>query len=246
MVLTEMTRALPAEVLARAIDETVLGRLATRGGLRRPRGVPLLGPRATHHRRGDPGGRWPVHLAGRGPAAGVAWASSASGTRSFGRRTDATVQELAFEAFAVGAGRRRASPRDAIEASVIAAVPEYHTQRSIAGAVQRLPGAHPAADPAHRGRVRLGQAPPCAGLAGDPGRRARRRRRDRLPEDDRAADRRRSCRSWAASATCSGSRASAPPFPATTRCSPAGTCTSTAPRASTCSTSRSRTTTTAR
>lgn len=29
MVLTEMTRALPAEVLARAIDETVLGRLAT-------------------------------------------------------------------------------------------------------------------------------------------------------------------------------------------------------------------------
>jgi acetoacetyl-CoA reductase/3-oxoacyl-[acyl-carrier protein] reductase len=29
MVRTEMTRALPAEVLARAIDETVLGRLAT-------------------------------------------------------------------------------------------------------------------------------------------------------------------------------------------------------------------------
>lgn len=60
----------------------------------------------------------------------------------FGRRTDATVQELAFEAFAaalVDAGLER----DAIEASVIAAVPEYHTQRSIAGAVNDYLGLTP-------------------------------------------------------------------------------------------------------
>jgi acetyl-CoA C-acetyltransferase len=60
----------------------------------------------------------------------------------FGRRTDATVQELAFEAFAaalVDAGLER----DAIEASVIAAVPEYHAQRSIAGAVNDYVGLTP-------------------------------------------------------------------------------------------------------
>jgi len=53
----------------------------------------------------------------------------------FGRRSDATVQELAFEAF-------RAAIEDAdidrqvIDASVIGAVPEYHKQRSVAGVVQ--------------------------------------------------------------------------------------------------------------
>lgn len=53
----------------------------------------------------------------------------------FGRRSDATVQELAFEAFRdalVDAGIERKQ----IEATVIGAVPEYHKQRSVAGVVQ--------------------------------------------------------------------------------------------------------------
>lgn len=53
----------------------------------------------------------------------------------FGRRSDATVQELAFEAFRdalVDAGIERRQ----IEATVIGAVPEYHKQRSVAGVVQ--------------------------------------------------------------------------------------------------------------
>jgi len=60
----------------------------------------------------------------------------------FGRRTDATVQELAFEAFAAALADAGLA-RDAIEASVIAAVPEYHTQRSIAGAVNDYLGLTP-------------------------------------------------------------------------------------------------------
>jgi acetyl-CoA C-acetyltransferase len=60
----------------------------------------------------------------------------------FGRRSDATVQELAFEAF-------RAAIEDAdidrqvIDASVIGAVPEYHKQRSVAGVVQEYLGLNP-------------------------------------------------------------------------------------------------------
>jgi len=60
----------------------------------------------------------------------------------FGRRSDATVQELAFEAF-------RAALQDAgidrkeLDASVIAAVPEYHKQRSVAGAVQEYLNLNP-------------------------------------------------------------------------------------------------------
>jgi len=53
----------------------------------------------------------------------------------FGRRSDATVQELAFEAFRA-AIRDAGIERDRIDASVIAAVPEYHKQRSVAGVVQ--------------------------------------------------------------------------------------------------------------
>ncbi len=60
----------------------------------------------------------------------------------FGRRSDATVQELAFEAFRdaladAGIGR------DELDASVIAAVPEYHKQRSVAGVVQEYLGLNP-------------------------------------------------------------------------------------------------------
>ena len=60
----------------------------------------------------------------------------------FGRRSDATVQELAFEAF-------RAAIQDAgierkeLDASVIAAVPEYHKQRSVAGVVQEYLNLNP-------------------------------------------------------------------------------------------------------
>jgi len=60
----------------------------------------------------------------------------------FGRRSDASVQELAFEAF-------RAAMEDAeierkeLDASVIGAVPEYHKQRSLPGVVQEYLGLNP-------------------------------------------------------------------------------------------------------
>jgi acetyl-CoA C-acetyltransferase len=53
----------------------------------------------------------------------------------FGRRSDATVQELAFEAFRA-AIEDAGIDREMIDASVIGAVPEYHKQRSVAGVVQ--------------------------------------------------------------------------------------------------------------
>jgi len=53
----------------------------------------------------------------------------------FGRRSDATVQELAFEVFRT-AMQDAGLERDELDASVIAAVPEYHKQRSVAGVVQ--------------------------------------------------------------------------------------------------------------
>jgi len=53
----------------------------------------------------------------------------------FGRRSDATVQELAFEAFRL-AMQDAGLTREELDASVIAAVPEYHKQRSVAGVVQ--------------------------------------------------------------------------------------------------------------
>jgi acetyl-CoA C-acetyltransferase len=53
----------------------------------------------------------------------------------FGRRSDATVQELAFEAFRL-AMQDAGLSREELDASVIAAVPEYHKQRSVAGVVQ--------------------------------------------------------------------------------------------------------------
>jgi acetyl-CoA C-acetyltransferase len=53
----------------------------------------------------------------------------------FGRRSDATVQELAFEAYRDAVQDAGITSRD-IDGSVIAAVPEYHKQRSVAGVVQ--------------------------------------------------------------------------------------------------------------
>jgi acetyl-CoA C-acetyltransferase len=61
----------------------------------------------------------------------------------FGRRSDATVQELAFEAFRT-AMEDAGIERGTIDASVIAAVPEYHKQRSVAGVVQEYLGLTPA------------------------------------------------------------------------------------------------------
>jgi len=60
----------------------------------------------------------------------------------FGRRSDATVQELAFEAFRealedAGLGR------ESVDASVIGSVPEYHKQRSLPGVVQEYLGLNP-------------------------------------------------------------------------------------------------------
>lgn len=60
----------------------------------------------------------------------------------FGRRSDATVQELAFEAFRLAIHDAGIS-RDELDASVIAAVPEYHKQRSVAAVVQEYLNLNP-------------------------------------------------------------------------------------------------------
>ena len=60
----------------------------------------------------------------------------------FGQRSDATVQELAFEAFR-DAVKDADIGLDAIDASVIASVPEYHKQRSVAGVVQEYLNLNP-------------------------------------------------------------------------------------------------------
>jgi acetyl-CoA C-acetyltransferase len=66
-----------------------------------------------------------------------------AGHGAFGRRSDATVQELAFEAFRL-AIEDAGIERDEIDASVIGAVPEYHKQRSVAGVVQEYLDLNPA------------------------------------------------------------------------------------------------------
>ena len=60
----------------------------------------------------------------------------------FGRRSDATVQELAFEAFREAIEDAGIS-REEIDASVIGSVPEYHKQRSLPGVVQEYLGLNP-------------------------------------------------------------------------------------------------------
>jgi acetyl-CoA C-acetyltransferase len=60
----------------------------------------------------------------------------------FGRRSDATVQELAFEAYRDALADAGIEP-DRIDASVIGSVPEYHKQRSLAGVVQEYLGLVP-------------------------------------------------------------------------------------------------------
>jgi acetyl-CoA C-acetyltransferase len=60
----------------------------------------------------------------------------------FGRRSDATVQELAFEAFR-DAMNDAGIQKDDLDASVIGSVPEYHKQRSLPGVVQEYLGLVP-------------------------------------------------------------------------------------------------------
>jgi len=60
----------------------------------------------------------------------------------FGRRSDATVQELAYEAFRA-ALEDAGINRDTLDASVIGSVPEYHKQRSLPGVVQEYLGLNP-------------------------------------------------------------------------------------------------------
>jgi acetyl-CoA C-acetyltransferase len=64
------------------------------------------------------------------------------GHGAFGRRSDATVQELAFEAFR-DAVKDAGVERKDIDASVIGSVPEYHKQRSLPGVVQEYLGLNP-------------------------------------------------------------------------------------------------------
>jgi acetyl-CoA C-acetyltransferase len=53
----------------------------------------------------------------------------------FGRRSDATVQELAYESYRDALADADLDPQR-IDASVIGSVPEYHKQRSLAGVIQ--------------------------------------------------------------------------------------------------------------
>ena len=65
-----------------------------------------------------------------------------AGHGTFGRRSDATVQELAFEAYRMAVEDAGIDPKE-ISASVIGAVPEYHKQRSVAGVVQEYLNLNP-------------------------------------------------------------------------------------------------------
>lgn len=62
------------------------------------------------------------------------------GHGKFGRRSDATVQELAFEAFRLALEDSGEIGREDIDATVIGSVPEYHRQRSLPGVVAEYLG----------------------------------------------------------------------------------------------------------
>ncbi|MBU8933479.1 MAG: thiolase domain-containing protein [candidate division Zixibacteria bacterium] len=64
------------------------------------------------------------------------------GHGEFGRRSDATVQELAFEAYREAIHDAQVDPAD-IDGTVIGSVPEYHKQRSLPGVVQEYLGLNP-------------------------------------------------------------------------------------------------------
>jgi len=64
------------------------------------------------------------------------------GHTTFGRRPDASVQELACAAFR-DALADAGLERDAVEATVVGSVPEYHRQRSLAGVINEYLGLAP-------------------------------------------------------------------------------------------------------
>jgi acetyl-CoA C-acetyltransferase len=61
----------------------------------------------------------------------------------FGNRSDATVQELAFEPFKQAIENTKNLRREDIDALVVGSVPEYHMQRSIPGVVAEYVGMNP-------------------------------------------------------------------------------------------------------
>jgi len=65
------------------------------------------------------------------------------GHGKFGRRSDAAVHELAFEAYRLAMKDAGIEP-GLIDASVIGSVPEYHKQRSVGGVVQEYLNLNPA------------------------------------------------------------------------------------------------------
>lgn len=62
------------------------------------------------------------------------------GHGKFGRRSDATVQELAFEAFKAALEDTKNLERKDIDAVIIGSSPEYHKQRSIPGVITEYIG----------------------------------------------------------------------------------------------------------
>ena len=62
-------------------------------------------------------------------------AAVAIGHGAFGKRSDASVQELAFEAFREAMRDGKNLERADLDAAVLGSVPEYHKQRSLGGVV---------------------------------------------------------------------------------------------------------------
>ena len=65
------------------------------------------------------------------------------GHGKFGNRSDATVQELAFEPFKLAIDDAKNLRRENIDALVVGSVPEYHMQRSLPGVVAEYVGMNP-------------------------------------------------------------------------------------------------------
>jgi len=65
------------------------------------------------------------------------------GHGKFGNRSDATVQELAFEPFKESIEDTKNLRREDIDALIVGSVPEYHMQRSLPGVVAEYVGMNP-------------------------------------------------------------------------------------------------------
>ena len=65
------------------------------------------------------------------------------GHGKFGNRSDATVQELAFEPFKEAIEDTNNLTREDIDALIVGSVPEYHMQRSLPGVVAEYVGVNP-------------------------------------------------------------------------------------------------------